>query len=1135
MEDCVWACLSDYFKKYGLASHQKESFNHFVHTSFPHIISENSDVTTQKSDGSFSWHIQFCNPCLMRPTVKEADGFEKPILPHTARLRGLSYTSTVTVDVVHDKVSKDGKLVWRRVYREVVLCRIPIMVQSSACYLSDPSERRDECVFDEGGYFIINGHEKCLLAQEKLRTNHAFVFPSKNNPKLQYTCEVRSCHELKMRSTSTLLLSTTRPVGGGLPDIQVQLPFLERTLTLPCIFKVLGVTDNEEALTYMHGLDGEAMVILKSVFDSDVNKGQTSEEMFDLIGVSATRESTQERRRKYTEHILSNELLPHMGLVYDANCNRRKLHYIGHMVRRLLLVHTGEESADDRDSYVNKRVDGAGTLLSLLLRQLYRNHLKTVSVLQARLVESGKIDRVSLGDLLADKRITSGLKYAFATGHWGITKSGISAQNGVAQVVSRMTALSAKSNLRRISTPLAREGQAPAPRLLHASSWGLICPSETPEGGSCGLVKNLSLMCSIRHGTFSTPMCQLILRVIDPSPTPLLLATESQKRDGVTVHVNGVIIGVMDDSDSALLLATRLREGRRKNWIPRDTSVTVKHKTLLVATDPGSLCRPLLVRSELHRLEGVVSCSAPYENRWDLLLQEGIVEYLDKDEELSNAKVAVSHSQALSSPSFTHAEIDPCLILGVCSSLIVFPDHNQSPRNTYQAAMGKQAVSVFSTRWMIRMDTISHVLCYPSRPLVATKAEEKLGGQLVPSGCVLMVAILCYSGFNQEDSVIVSKGAIDRGALRSTVFRSYKDEEKAGSADAEKFCNPETSSCAGLRRGCYSKIDESGIVSPGTTVHPGDVIIGKCMSTADVALEKNESRPVVKRDRSTIHRYNESCTVDSIFQSRSRDGNRTIKVRTRCTRIPVIGDKVSSRHGQKGVIGDILPEEDMPFCPRTGMRPDLIVNPHAIPSRMTVGQLVEALLGTAACAEGKRGDGTPFRGLSIESIADELERNGMQRYGNRTLYNGQTGEAMPCLVFLAPTFYQRLKHMVVDKYHARSRGATQILTRQPLEGRSREGGLRFGEMEKDCLISHGASSVLSERLFYSSDPFKAPLCRECGILAQPGSKKTSIRNADPVCKACGSKSVIEKDMPFATKLLLQELMAMNIAPRVRMT
>jgi len=704
-----------------------------------------------------------------------------------------------------------------------------------------------------------------------------------------------------------------------------------------------------------------------------------------------------------------------------------------------------------------------------------------------------------------------------------------------------MTTVSAIANLRRINTPISREGKAPKPRQLHYTSWGIVCAVETPEGGSCGLVKNLAILSHVRVGSVSMPIAQVVANVKGVQVTPLLHADAILRKTGCLIFVNGVIIGYVQESQLTSL-ATSLRAKRRNADLPFDVSISVSQRSLWVNSDPGCLVRPVIVASRIRDFKRILETSTCSENVWYRLQREGIIEFLDKQEE-ETMRVAIrvrdlsyaTHTTVANAMAFTHSDIHPCLMNGLCASLIPFPDHNQSPRNTYQSAMGKQAIGMYATNYFYRLDTVAHVLSYSQRALVTTQVEEMLGTSAVPAGSSPIVVIMSYTGFNQEDSVIVNQSAIDRGLFRSFVYRTYKDEEKAVGADSEMFENPaNVEACAGMRDACYDKLSDDGIVYPGQVVTNGDAIIGKTLTTSDIRVNEMESRKEVKRDRSTVLRNDESAIVDAVFTSKTKDGHRYVKVRTRSRRIPVIGDKLSSRHGQKGVIGCVLHQSDMPFT-EEGICPDIIINPHAIPSRMTIGQLLECLLGKLCCAEGFIGDGTPFRGVSVENIAQELKKHGYQKHGNERLYNGMTGEMMDGLAFIGPTYYQRLKHMVKDKQHARGRGPIQILTRQPVEGRSREGGLRFGEMERDCILSHGCSAVLRERLFEQSDPFVATVCGQCGLLAQPAAENMQIRNLKTHCHNCDTGEHCHSvQLPYAFKLLLQELYAMNIAPRLRL-
>ena len=475
--------------------------------------------------------------------------------------------------------------------------------------------------------------------------------------------------------------------------------------------------------------------------------------------------------------------------------------------------------------------------------------------------------------------------------------------------------------------------------------------------------------------------------------------------------------------------------------------------------------------------------------------------------------------------SWSHCEIHPSMILGVCASIIPFPDHNQvgisalhfrsdltntaaacfqSPRNTYQSAMGKQAMGIFATNFQIRMDTMMNILFYPQKPLVTTRSMEFLQFRELPAGQNAVVAIACYSGYNQEDSVIMSQGAIDRGLFRSMFYRGYMDLEKSvGLEQQETIEKPERETCVRLRPGTYDKLDSDGLISPGWRVHGEDIIIGKTVPLqADQQELGQRTITHTKRDASTPLRSTEQGIVDQVVLTTNEAGLKFVKIRVRSVRIPQMGDKFASRHGQKGTVGITYRQEDMPFT-ADGIAPDIIINPHAIPSRMTIGHLVECLMGKLASLTGVEGDATPFAEITVQGISDALAEYGFNSRGFEVLYNGHTGRKLQAQVFMGPTYYQRLKHMVDDKIHSRARGPVQILTRQPVEGRSRDGGLRFGEMERDCMISHGAAHFLKERLFDASDAYRVHVCDLCGIMAIADLKKNQFE-----CRGCKNKTQV---------------------------
>ena len=542
---------------------------------------------------------------------------------------------------------------------------------------------------------------------------------------------------------------------------------------------------------------------------------------------------------------------------------------------------------------------------------------------------------------------------------------------------------------------------------------------------------------------------------------------------------------------------------------------------------------------------------------WQGLVDKGIVEYLDAEEEetamiimtpeaLEDAasrnlgmEVITENPDPLSrndpplnphSDTFTHCEIHPSMILGVCASIIPFPDHNQSPRNTYQSAMGKQAMGVFLTNFDQRMETMANILYYPQKPLARTMAMDYLKFRELPAGQNAIVAIACYSGYNQEDSVIMNQSSIDRGLFRSLFYRTYQSQEKlVGPENFERFEKPNRSDTLRMKHGTYDKIDEDGIIIPGLRVSGEDIIMGKVAPlAADTEELGQRTKTQTKRDASITLRSTESGVIDQVMLTTTNDGHRFAKVRVRTTKVPQIGDKFASRHGQKGTIGITYRQEDMPFT-RQGIVPDLIINPHAIPSRMTIAHLVECQLSKVATLKGDEGDATPFTKVTVTQISEILRSQGYQSRGFEVMYNGHTGRKLVAQVFLGPTYYQRLRHMVDDKIHSRARGPTQILTRQPVEGRARDGGLRFGEMERDCMIAHGASSFLKERLFDVSDPFRVHVCDICGLMTVVAKLKKNTFE----CKNCNNKNKISQVyLPYAAKLLFQELWSMNIAARL---
>lgn len=1071
VQEDVWAVISAYFQEKGLVRQQLDSFDEFIQNTMQEIIDESPAITlrpeTQHNPGQSSINsalstisIKFGQIYLSKPTA-EIDGVAQQVTPNQARIRNLTYSAPLFVDITKTVVSGKGTKDESRkdeVLERVFIGKVPIMLRSKYCMLDEADDRdltnMGECSYDQGGYFIINGSEKVLIAQEKMNNNHVYVFKKSPPSKYSYVAEIRSCQESGSRPTSTMYVKMLTNTNKGPVGMKATIPYIKQDVPIVIVFRALGFVADKDILEHIcyDFSDAQMMDLMRpSLEESFVIQNQ--EVALDYLGKRGSTIGAREQRIKFAREVLQKEMLPHVSVAefYET----KKAYYFGYIVHRLLLASLERRPLDDRDHFANKRLDLAGPLLGTLFRQLFKNLTKDVRLYLQRCIDKGK--EFIPSSAVKSKTITSGLKYSLATGNWGTSKSG-GARAGVAQVLNRLTFASTLSHLRRLNTPIGREGKLAKPRQLHNTHWGIVCPSETPEGQACGLVKNLAMMSYISVGSASQP----ILEFLEEWTTENLeeISDPSSIFQATKIFVNGVWVGIHHQPEK--LLST-LRLLRRCGDVSVEVSVVrdIREKELRLYTDPGRCCRPLFVvennklqikKSHIHQLQ-----TNGDDYKWADLLTEGLVEYIDTEEEETvliamtpEDLVPMQNEQIIH--TYTHCEIHPSMILGICCSIIPFPDHNQSPRNTYQAAMGKQAMGVYITNYQLRMDTMAHVLFYPQKPLVTTRSMEYLHFRELPAGQNACVAIATYSGYNQEDSVILNQSAIDRGLFRSMFYRAYKDEQrKQTSLMEEIFEKPDRETCASMRHGSYEKIDEDGLVAPGVRVTGDDIIIGK---TTPLPPQDDDLGPRIrkqtKRDSSTALRSSETGIVDQVILTTSGEGLKFAKVRVRSMRVPQIGDKFSSRHGQKGTCGMAYRQEDLPFTVE-GVVPDIIVNPHAIPSRMTIGQLIECLLGKVSASTGDEGDATPFTDVTVEQISQALHKCGYQMTGHEVMYNGHTGRRMDAQIFIGPTYYQRLKHMVDDKIHSRARGPVQILTRQPVEGRSRDGGLRFGEMERDCL------------------------------------------------------------------------------------
>uniref|UniRef100_A0A7S0YCC4 DNA-directed RNA polymerase subunit beta n=1 Tax=Polytomella parva TaxID=51329 RepID=A0A7S0YCC4_9CHLO len=1226
VQEDSWVVINSFFEEKGLVSQQIDSYDNFLTETIISIVVDSPEIVVKPepqyvSGGGYQeeekeYIIKFLKLYSEPPGILE-DKQWKPLLPRDARLRNLTYFTRVLVDIEKTEITRnpDGTIkeecTVTCIQEKAELAKIPLMLKSDRCNLHGIQSEKGltdagECPFDQGGYFVINGSEKVLLAQERIANNHVYVFKKSQPSKYSYVAEIRSVIEGSVRTASTMSVmmlprGAKRPGGGGSdlsgPVLRASIPYVKSDIPILILFRALGLISDKdilELIVYDFADAGMMEDLRSSIEESQQITNQ--EDALDYIGKRSSIPGLNRADRiQRARDLLQMELLPHLNdTMHPEQYERRKALFIGYMVHRLMLVSLGRRNEDDRDHFANKRLDLGGPLLMGLFRLLFRKYCKVLRQQVTRHL-SRKGYRSLRQLILTSDVITRGLQYSLATGNWG-EQGKAGNQAGVSQVLSRLTFAATLSHLRRTNSPVDRGGKLAKPRQLHNSLWGMFCPAETPEGQACGLVKNMALMCYITVGTPSKPT-RLVLEewgteaLEEIAPSVIASATK--------VFLNGIWLGVHREPDA---LVESLRGMRRKGQLSKEVSIILDGPLgeLRIFTDGGRTSRPLYIVShqhvmvKKHHIQSIMNDSigdggggggmggnnnnnnnsnsnsnnsyyGDEDNKNNLypnnhqdndnnnninnnnapcsfttLVENGMIEYVDTEEEETTMIAMqlrdVRNARVRPGPhvhNYTHCEIHPAMILGVAASIIPFPDHNQSPRNTYQSAMGKQAMGLYCSNFQLRMDTQAFVLYYPQKPLVTTKSMEYIRFRELPAGINAIVAIACYSGYNQEDSLMLNQSSIDRGFHRSIFYRAYKEEKKGrpsllfgDTGGVEEIERPDPLTTTRMRPfGTYNKLDDDGLCPPGTRVSGDDIICGKTVTLGPDptgAVQK-----FTKQDASLALRSHEAGVVDQVMVSTNLDGCKFVKIRVRTICIPQVGDKFASRHGQKGTCGITYTMEDMPFSVE-GIVPDIIVNPHAIPSRMTIGHLVEALLSKVAALTGTEGDATPFTDMTVDDVSTQLHGLGYQRRGWEVMYNGHTGRQLKAQIFLNPTYYQRLKHMVDMKIHSRGRGPTQVLTRQPAEGRARDGGLRFGEMERDCIVSHGAAAFLKERLFDVSDAYRIHVCENSGLIAIANLQKQSFESK----LAKDNSGIVQVLIPYACKLLFQELMSMCIVPRM---
>jgi len=1093
-----WTVVRAFVQEKGIVRHHLDSFNDFLKRQLQEIIEEQGIIETAIP----GYYVKLGTVEVGWPRTKEADGSESEILPQDARIRNITYAAPiyVTMSLVVDGVEKDPV--------KVFIGMLPIMVKSSRCYLSKMS--KDELIEigedpnDPGGYFIINGSERVLVIQEDLAINRVLVDYGKSGSSVTHVAKVFSA------TTSYRVPVTVERHRDG--TIYVKFPQLGAKVPVAIMMMALGLaTDKQiiEAVSDDPLIIDEFMIAL-----NQASSIKSVEDALDYVGSRIAVGQPREARIERALQVLDRFFLPHIGTSPDARI--AKAYFLGQMVERLLELVLGRRKPDDKDHYANKRLKLAGDLIAMQFRSAFKQFVKDMRYQLERTKTRSR--EIRLEAIVRADVITNSLQHALATGNW------VGGRTGVSQILDRTNYLSTISHLRRVVSPLSRTQPHFEARELHPTQWGRLCPSESPEGQNCGLVKNLALLAEVSRGTDEKDVEEVLYQL---DVVPITIARERGDK-GAKVYLNGRLIGIHPNGGK---LAEKIRKMRREGRLSPEVNVahyvTPYSEEVYVNCDKGRLRRPLFVveNGKLKITKDHIEKLKSGRLTWSDLVRNGIIEYLDAEEEESSL-IAVNPEDI--TDKHTHMEIVPAAILGVVAGIIPFIEHNQSPRNSYEAAMAKQALGISMINFRYRFDSRMHLLHYPQKPLVTTKIIDIVGYDKRPAGQNFVVAVATFGGYNMQDAVVINKASVDRGLARSTFYRTYETEEIRYPGGLEDRIEIPSMDVVGYKpEEAYAHLEEDGIVAPESEVKGGDVIIGKTSPPRFYGVYALSPAAIRRKDTSVTIRHGEKAIVDMVLITHTTEGNRLVKVRVRDLRIPELGDKFASRHGQKGVIGILAPQEDLPFT-EDGIIPDLLINPHAMPSRMTVGQLLESIAGKVAALEGRFIDATAFEGEPIEKLKEALRKLGFKSTGREVMYNGITGEKMETEIFIGIVYYQKLHHMVADKMHARARGLMQILTRQPTEGRARGGGLRFGEMERDCLLGHGAILLLRERLLESSDKSIVYVCQNCGFLAY-----YDMRRGRPICRICGEKaSIYPVMMPYAFKLLIQELMSMGIAVRL---
>jgi len=1073
--------VKKYLEHHSLVESNITSFNNFVNHRMQEIVDELTE-SLPKDD----IEIKLGKIKISKPNVIESDGSSHLITPTEARIRRLTYASPINVEIT---IKQTGQLE----SHDVEIGRIPIIVKSELCNLSDMS--KEDLIknyidpLEPGGYFIINGNERVIVMTEDLAENQPFIEKLKTSGNIMLRLfSKKGSYRIPISITDT---------SEGILEVNFS---RFKNIPIIVILKALGLTKESDIAKYI-GKENDSLIVNLYEFAHI----KTEEDAMMVIAEQTSLQGTPKEILDRIKQRLDSYFLPHIGLKKEDRIE--KAVSLCKFIKQFYVAKENPENLTDKDHYANKRVRMSGDLLADLFRVNMNILLRDIQHTMQKVQKRKKF--YSIKTIAKSTLFTHRIESAIATGNW------IGERSGVTQNMDKTNYLAILSQLQRVSSMLPGEQENFLARTLHPTHYGRFCPVETPEGTEIGLRKNLALLSKIstRCDLENNDLIKLLISL------GMKKEADSEETD---IFFNGRFIGHISEPTNLIM---NLKEKRRKGELPIELSIRYNKtiESILLSTEFGRVMRPLIiVKNEKSSLtEEYIKLLKENSLKWEDLLKSEVIEYLDAAEE-ENALVALEEKEI--TKDHTHLEIDKLDFLGVVTSLVPYANYDQSSRLNRGSKTQKQGLGLYAANFLCRIDTDVSILHYPQKPIVRSFIYDAL--KVHPAGQNVIVAIMTHDGYNMEDALILNQGSVDRGLGRSTYYRPYNSIELnyAGGLKDE-ITTPEKDVSGYRTEEAYRFLEDDGIVYPEAKVNSGEAVIGKT-SPPKFLSEVREISVKAKKEASSVIRQEEQATIESVFITHDSQGNKVIRVKGRDQRIPELGDKFATSHGQKGVIGAIVPENDMPFT-SNGIKPDIIFNPHSIPGRMTVGYLIELLAGKVGCLSGKIMDGTGFSGQKIADLEKQLTDLGLRYDGKETIYHGVTGKIINVKIFIGNMYYLKLKYMVSNKMHARASGKVTLLTRQPIEGRARGGALRLGEMEQQALVAHGASLLLKER--YDSDKVVVPICVKCGSIAI----EDSIRNKLS-CPLCGSMDVEPIEISYAFKLLIDEIQSMHIKTKFNM-